>query len=428
MASPSELAALAEPDPLDSVGIEAWFMDSDEETDQRRRHRRSPNVPASPQQLRDLGVLYWKVAPGTERGRKRLDAIKEVRGYSYEDTIDVCPEKLENYEVKIKCFYEEHVHTDEEIRYVVSGSGFFDVRDAEDRWIRIHTKVGDLVVLPEGIYHRFTLDEGNKIVANRLFVGEPVWKPHNRPQEGSGEAAPSRRNTSGSFWSRCLPTGGRRRRFERCATSVKRERAALRFFEEESEGARGGGGGVFLARNMSLFQLSKLSFALSSAFDSFFLRQPHEPAQQPSLIHGMRGAAAAAVSRNCNSATPPSTSAPSSSIPSLRRHSAAAPSPRLRASSSRRRASSPSFVVTMATAASAPSAAAPTLKTYDAASMSTQDLLAFTARPRVDFDSILATVRDLFPFFLRSAFCIWHFVRSRASRSLVACACCVFKF
>ena len=47
----------------------------------------------------------------------------------------------------------------------------------------------------------------------------------------------------------------------------------------------------------------------------------------------------------------------------------------------------------MAAAASAPSAAMPTLKTYDAASMSTQDLLAFTARPRVDFDSILATVR-----------------------------------
>jgi len=192
MAHPSpDLLALAEPDPLDTVSVDAWFMDSDEETDQRAEHRRSPNEPATPQQLRDLGVLYWKVPPGTQAGRERLDAIKTVRGYSYEDTIDVCPEKLENYETKIKCFYEEHVHTDEEIRYVVAGSGFFDVRDAADRWIRIHTKAGDMVVLPEGIYHRFTLDQGNKIVANRLFVGEPVWKPHNRPQE-EGEAAPSR--------------------------------------------------------------------------------------------------------------------------------------------------------------------------------------------------------------------------------------------
>ena len=190
MSSPSALA-LAEPDPLKSVQLEAWFMDSDEETDQRAPHRQTPNVAASPQQLRDLGVLYWKVPLGTDYGREKLDAIKKARGYSYEDTIDVCPEKLDNYEAKIKCFYEEHVHTDEEIRYVVSGSGFFDVRDSKDKWIRIHTKAGDMVVLPEGIYHRFTLDEGNKIVANRLFVGEPVWKPHNRPQE-QGEAAPSR--------------------------------------------------------------------------------------------------------------------------------------------------------------------------------------------------------------------------------------------
>ena len=91
--------------------------------EQPRSRVRCEQRPAAAQQLRDLGVLYWKVPPGTDHGTKKLDAIKQVRGYSYEDTIDVCPEKLENYEAKIKCFYEEHVHTDEEIRYVREGSG-----------------------------------------------------------------------------------------------------------------------------------------------------------------------------------------------------------------------------------------------------------------------------------------------------------------
>lgn len=65
------------------------------------------------------------------------------------------------YEAQIQKFYEEHMHDDEEIRWILEGSGYFDVRDADDRWVRVEVQKGDMLTLPAGIYHRFMIDEKN---------------------------------------------------------------------------------------------------------------------------------------------------------------------------------------------------------------------------------------------------------------------------
>jgi 1,2-dihydroxy-3-keto-5-methylthiopentene dioxygenase len=43
--------------------------------------------------------------------------------------------------------------------YLFHVPGYEDVRDFDGQWIRIEIKKGDLIVLPPGMYHRFTLDE-----------------------------------------------------------------------------------------------------------------------------------------------------------------------------------------------------------------------------------------------------------------------------
>ncbi|XP_034015664.1 1,2-dihydroxy-3-keto-5-methylthiopentene dioxygenase [Thalassophryne amazonica] len=162
--------------------LDAWYMDASEE-DKRRPHRLKPNQSVSLQELQKLGVFYWKLNANLYETDPKLQQIRNNHGYSYMDIITIHKDTLPNYEEKLKMFFEEHLHLDDEIRYVLDGQGYFDVRDKDDRWIRISTRKGDLITLPAGIYHRFTLDETNYIKAMRLFVGEPVWKAYNRPAD-----------------------------------------------------------------------------------------------------------------------------------------------------------------------------------------------------------------------------------------------------
>ncbi|KAF8058649.1 Acireductone dioxygenase ARD family [Lyophyllum atratum] len=151
--------------------------------DQRLPHDRTPSQPVPPSKLSHLGVKFWTIpVAGYEA---EVDKIAAAEGYKNRDTIDVSKEGLgDMYEAKIKGFFEEHMHEDEEIRYILAGSGFFDVRETPtDAWIRLAVEPGDLLVIPEGIYHRFTLDEANRIRALRLFKDEPKWIPYNRSTE-----------------------------------------------------------------------------------------------------------------------------------------------------------------------------------------------------------------------------------------------------
>jgi 1,2-dihydroxy-3-keto-5-methylthiopentene dioxygenase len=185
------------PEAPDSEWPEAWYMMEDGTyEDQKERNRLTPNKPVSVADLRELGIAYWKMdavkytypakaIPWDPKDATdpKLKAIRDFRGYSYADIISVRPDLLPGYDVKIKAFFEEHIHDAEEIRFILDGSGYFDIRDKADKWIRIWIKKGDLMTLPEGCYHRFTCDEKDYIQAMRLFIGQPVWTPFNRPQE-----------------------------------------------------------------------------------------------------------------------------------------------------------------------------------------------------------------------------------------------------
>ncbi|XP_075228182.1 acireductone dioxygenase 1 [Lycorma delicatula] len=163
--------------------VRAWYMDNSD-ADQRLEHHRNPPYFIELDKLFEItGVEYFKIKSENPIEDQLLKKIKLERNYNYEDEIICSKECLPNYEEKLKNFFTEHLHTDEEIRLVLEGSGYFDVRDKNDEWIRIEVVRGDLIVIPKGIYHRFTLDSKNYVKAKRYFVGEPVWTPYNRPAD-----------------------------------------------------------------------------------------------------------------------------------------------------------------------------------------------------------------------------------------------------
>ena len=55
-------------------------------------------------------------------------------------------------------WYTEHFHPDEEIRFILNGGGYWDFRDINDCWVRLSICKNDLIIIPPGMYHRFTTD------------------------------------------------------------------------------------------------------------------------------------------------------------------------------------------------------------------------------------------------------------------------------
>lgn len=132
--------------------------------------------PISAQELEREGVFYSYFKPDVETYQLGLDDWKAKRQYTAQDEVKLSPQ-TPNIDVILAKFSDEHLHTDDEVRYIVSGEGIFDVRTRSDRWVRILVEAGDFIIVPANMYHRFTLTDKKTIHAVRLFKENPSWVP-----------------------------------------------------------------------------------------------------------------------------------------------------------------------------------------------------------------------------------------------------------
>ena len=105
-----------------------------------------------------------------------IAAMKQRGGYVTADVIDVNP-STPNLDAMLARFDKEHTHDEDEVRFILAGRGIFFLH-LNGRVASVEVGPGDMLRVPRGTTHWFTLCEDRRIRAIRWFQDTAGWTPH----------------------------------------------------------------------------------------------------------------------------------------------------------------------------------------------------------------------------------------------------------
>jgi len=106
-----------------------------------------------------------------------IERLKKAHGFVTADVINVSPETPGLDEMLAK-FDKEHLHTEDEVRFTVEGSGVFHIHPEDTPVFSVTVESGDLLSVPKGTHHWFNLCTDKRIRCIRLFEDMSGWTPH----------------------------------------------------------------------------------------------------------------------------------------------------------------------------------------------------------------------------------------------------------
>ncbi len=106
-----------------------------------------------------------------------IERLKREGGFVTADVIDVRPD-TPGLEAMLEKFRREHWHDEDEVRYIIQGSGVFHIHPKEGPVLAVEVAEGDLLRVPRGTHHWFDLCADRRIRAIRLFQDRAGWTPH----------------------------------------------------------------------------------------------------------------------------------------------------------------------------------------------------------------------------------------------------------
>jgi len=130
----------------------------------------------SAEELNSQGITYEQMPTEESVYKSPLEKIMKERGYVTLDQVGMKPD-MPNFDALCQKFVGEHLHTDDEVRFVLQGSGVFEIRSEDDKWMKVIVEPGDFILVPANRFHRFYLTDEKRIQCVRLFKDQSGWAP-----------------------------------------------------------------------------------------------------------------------------------------------------------------------------------------------------------------------------------------------------------
>jgi 1,2-dihydroxy-3-keto-5-methylthiopentene dioxygenase len=151
--------------------------------------------------LAPFGIWYerWEVAgrlpenPSNETILEtyapEIERLKAAGRFVTADVINVHRE-TPGLDAMLARFNQEHTHSEDEVRFTVSGRGVFHLHPEGGPVFAVTVESGDLINVPCGMKHWFNLCDDRHIRCIRLFQDPSGWTPHYVEQGVHAKYAP----------------------------------------------------------------------------------------------------------------------------------------------------------------------------------------------------------------------------------------------
>lgn len=107
----------------------------------------------------------------------RFEELKREKGYQTRDLV-VIHEGIPNLAELLAKFDKIHTHSDDEVRYILSGSGYFGFVEPDGDQFLLEVTGGDYINVPANSEHWFEMRDCTRCKAVRYFIDTSGWTPH----------------------------------------------------------------------------------------------------------------------------------------------------------------------------------------------------------------------------------------------------------